>query len=180
MLSRLEETYSLQTDKVPLIITALRVVSLPFLVYFFIQEIKILSYAVFVFAVCTDFLDGYTAKKLGATSQFGSYFDVTADFILVIGMFVTFFTAEIYSVWVIVLIASVFLQFIVSNIYSKQTIYDPIGKYYGSLMFGAVGLTLLFTEEIAYSIVTAGIAVTSVASIVSRLIHLQRLQKNKK
>lgn len=167
----------MQKDKVPLIITALRVVSLPFLVYFFFQQNKILSIALFLFVVSTDFLDGYLAKKFDTNSKRGSYFDASADFIFVISMFSAFIVADIYPEWVIVLITLVFVQFILSNIYTKQTIYDPIGKYYGSLMFGAVGLTLLFPEQLVYNIVIAGIAICSVASLVSRLIYIIRLKK---
>jgi len=119
----------------------------------------------------TDFLDGYVAKKLEATSRLGSYFDVTADFLLVSGMFITFVLEEFYPPWILLLIVFVFVQFMLTSLYSKRTVYDPVGKYYGSLMYGGIGLTLLFPERLVYSIVTIGIVVSTIVSLVSRLAY---------
>ena len=96
LLSMLEETYSLHKDGIPWEITALRVIALPLLIYAFNQEIKAATYALFLFAVSTDFLDGYVAKKLETTSILGSYFDVTADFVFFSGMFLIFILERFY------------------------------------------------------------------------------------
>lgn len=168
----------MQKDRVPWAITALRVVAIPILIYSFNQEINAASYALFVFAVSTDVLDGYLAKKLKVTSRLGAYFDVTADFLFVSIMFLVFIIEGFYPSWILLLMVFVFLQFVITSLYSKQTIYDPIGKYYGSLMYGAVGLTLLFQEQIMFSIVTVGIVVSTIAVLCSRLAYL-RAQKRK-
>jgi phosphatidylglycerophosphate synthase len=133
----------------------------------------------FLFALCTDFLDGYAAKKLEATSTLGSYFDVTADFLFVSGMFLTFILEDVYPNWILLLIVTVFVQFMLTSLYSKRTIYDPVGKYYGSLMYGGIGLTLLFPEQLVYSIVTTGIVVSTIVSLFSRLAYFLRVQKRK-
>ena len=172
LLSRLEENYSLLKDRVPWTITALRVVVLPFLMYSFSQEIKAAAYALFLFAVSTDFLDGYLAKKLETTSMIGSYFDVTADFVFVSGMFIGFILEGFYSPWILFLIVFVFAQFMLTNVYSKHAVYDPVGKYYGSLMYGGIGLTLLFQEQLMFSIVTVGVVVSTIAALSSRLAYL--------
>ncbi len=172
MLSRLEETYSLQTDRVPWAITSLRVVAFPLLIYAFNQEIKSATYALFLFAVSTDFLDGYVAKKLETTSMLGSYFDGTADFLFVSGMFLVFILEGFYPSWILLLMTFVFSQFMITSVYSKQALYDPVGKYYGSLMYGGIGLTLLFQEQLMFSIVTVGIVVSTAAALVSRAAFL--------
>jgi len=123
LLSRLEETFSLQSDSVPWAITSLRVVALPLLIHSFSQEIKVATYALFLFAVCTDFLDGYLAKKLELTSRLGSYFDVTADFLFVSGMFLVFVLEGFYSPWILFLVVFVFVQFMLTSLYSRQTFY---------------------------------------------------------
>ena len=64
-----------------------------------------------------------------------------------------------------------FAQFTLTNLHSKRTIYDPVGKYYGSLLFGGIGLTLLFPMQIMYNIVTIGIIVSTLAALLSRLAH---------
>jgi phosphatidylglycerophosphate synthase len=176
--SRLEENYSLKSDSVPWAITALRVVALPFLVYSFSFELQAATYALFLFAVCTDFLDGYLAKRLGVSSRLGSYFDVTADFILVSGMFLVFVLEGFYSSCIFLLIVFVFAQFMITSFYSNRTVYDPVGKYYGSLMYGGVGLTLLFQEPLMFSIVTVGVVVSTITALSSRVAYLL-IQKRK-
>jgi phosphatidylglycerophosphate synthase len=164
----------LKRQTIPWIITSLRVFALPFLLYSFNQQIRVATYALFLFAICTDFLDGYVAKKLEATSRLGSYFDVTSDFLFVSGMFLTFILEGFYPPWILLLIVTVFVQFILTSLYLKRTIYDPVGKYYGSLMYGGIGLTLLFPEQLVYSVVTIGIIVSTILSLFSRLAYFLR------
>ena len=70
-----------------------------------------------------------------------------------------------------------YLQFIITNLFFKQTIYDPIGKYYGSLLFGGIGLTLLFPFQLTYSVVSFGIVISTLTSLISRLTYFIR-QRN--
>jgi phosphatidylglycerophosphate synthase len=162
----------------PWAITALRIIVLPLLIYSFIQEIQIATYILYLFSVSTDCLDGYLAKKFETTSTLGSYFDVTADFIFVSGMFLVFIFDEFYPSWIILFIILVFAQFMLTNVYSKRTIYDPLGKYYGSLMYGGIGLTFLSQEKLMLNIVTVGVTVSTIAVIMSRTIFLLVQYKN--
>lgn len=164
----------MKRQTIPWAITSLRVVALPFFLFSFNQQIRVATHALFLFAVFTDFLDGYVAKKLEATSRLGSYFDVTADFLFVSGMFLTFILEEFYPLWILLLIVFVFVQFMLTSLYSKRTVYDPVGKYFGSLMYGGIGLTLLFPEQLVYSIVTIGIVVSTILSLFSRLAYFLR------
>lgn len=162
----------MQKCSIPWVITALRVVVLPFLIFSFVLGFTLVSYALFLFAILTDFLDGYYAKKFHLASKLGAYFDATADFLFVSVMLSVFVFECFYPLWLLVLVAFVFVQFILTNIVSRQAVYDPVGKYYGSLMYGAVGLTLLFQEQLLYNIVIVGIVVSSAACLVSRAYFL--------
>jgi phosphatidylglycerophosphate synthase len=162
----------LQKGSVPWAITALRVAVLPFLILSFILGLTLLSYTLFLFAILTDFLDGYYAKKFHVASKLGAYFDATADFLFVSAMLCVFVFEGYYSFWILLLVVFVFVQFILTNIVSRQAVYDPVGKFYGSLMYGAVGLTLLFQEQLIYNIVTVGIVFSSAACLVSRAYFL--------
>jgi phosphatidylglycerophosphate synthase len=164
----------------PWIITAFRVFALPFLIYAYNQELTIPTYLLFLAVVFSDFMDGYVAKKYQTSSKLGFYFDVTADFIFVSIMFVVFVNNGIYPFWIVLLISVVFGQFILSSIYFKKTSYDPIGKYYGSLMYGGIGLTLLFSGQIVYNIITVGVALSTVISLATRVAYFAWLQKKKK
>ena len=157
---------------IPNAITSLRLVALPHLFYSFNYENTIAVYTLFLFSIGTDFVDGYAARKLQSTSKLGAYFDVTVDFLFISGMYLAFINKGNYSPWILLIVVFVFSQFILTNLYVKRTVYDPIGKYYGSLLFGGIGLTLLFPEPLVYSIVTIGIVVVSVGSFFSRLTYL--------
>ena len=162
----------MQKGSIPWGITALRVVVLPFLILSFVIGFTLPSYALFLFAILTDFLDGYYAKKFHVASKLGAYFDATADFLFVSAMLSVFVFEGFYPLWLLVLVIVVFVQFIFTNVVSRQAVYDPVGKYYGSLMYGVVGLTLLFQEQLLYSIVTVGIVFSSAACLLSRVYFL--------
>ena len=155
-------------------ITSLRLVTLPHLVYSYNHQISIMVYALFLCSIGTDLVDGYVARKLGSTSKFGAYLDVTVDFLFISGMYLAFIIKGIYSPWILLIIVFVFIQFILSNVYLKQTIYDPIGKYYGSLLMGGIGLTLVFSDQLVYNIVTFGIFISTLTSLISRLKYFLR------
>ena len=121
----------------------------------------------FLFLLFTDLLDGHLARKNEVASKFGTYFDATADFTLIFSMFIVFGSDDFYAEWILILVAAVFAGFVLTSHFSSR-VYDPVGKYYGSLLYGAIGLRFLFSGPIFYSAVTVGIAVFSAASILSR------------
>lgn len=163
---------------IPSTITAFRLVALPFLIYSFYYEIIATEYGLFLFSIGTDFLDGFLARKLGVNSKFGTFFDVIADFLFISGMFLAFIDKGLYPVWIFLLINFVFIQFMVTSLYWKR-FYDPIGKYYGSFLFGAIGLTLLLSEKMVYNVITMGIAAFTSASLLSRLTFIARRRARK-
>ncbi len=167
----------MRKESVPWTITGLRLFTLPLLIYSFIQEIQIIPHALFLFAASTDFLDGYIAKKLETTSTLGLYFDVTTDFIFVSSIFLVFILEEFYPLWILAIIVFVFAQFILTSIYLKRTTYDPVGKYYGSLIYGGIGFTLLSQEKLMFELVTIGITVSTIAVLVSRATFLLKRHK---
>jgi phosphatidylglycerophosphate synthase len=159
---------------IPNAITLLRLVALPHLIWAFNHEITIVVYALFLFSIGSDLADGYISRKIGAVSRFGANLDTAVDFLFINGMYLTFILKRIYSAWLLFLIIFMFAQFIITNFYFRKTIYDPIGKYYGSLLFGGIGLTLLFPEQIMYNIVNIGIIVSTVSAIISRLAYIEK------
>jgi phosphatidylglycerophosphate synthase len=156
---------------IPNAITLLRLVALPHLIWSFNHEVTIAVYALFLLSVGSDLADGYISRKMGANSKFGANLDAAVDFLFINGMYLTFILKGIYSPWLLLLIIFMFAQFILTNFHFKKTIYDPIGKCYGSLLLGGIGLTLLFPEQITYDIVNIGIAVSTVSVIISRLAY---------
>ena len=65
----------------PAIISLTRLIALPFLVLALNYGLVFVADALFLFAVVTDFADGYADKKFHLNSKFGAHFDATADFL---------------------------------------------------------------------------------------------------
>lgn len=162
--------------QIPNAITSLRVLILPHLVYSFNHQHMIATFALFLFAIGTDLADGYVARKLKMTSKLGGYLDVVFDFTFISGMYLNFIIRGIYSPWILIIIIVVFAQFVVSNLYLKKNVYDPVGKYYGSLLFGWIGLTIFFPNNLVYDIVTYAIVISTTISLISRITYLIRIR----
>ncbi|HII85700.1 TPA: CDP-alcohol phosphatidyltransferase family protein [Candidatus Bathyarchaeota archaeon] len=152
-------------------LTALRLAVLPFLAYTFSIENSIATSLLFLFAISTDLLDGYVARRLNVQSTQGVYFDAIVDYIFISGMFFVFINHGFYPAWLLVLIGLVFLQFLLTSVFLKS-LFDPVGKYYGSLLFGAVGLTLLFSGSQFYGLITLCIVFVTSLSLISRIAYL--------
>lgn len=70
----------------PTQLTLLRVLAIPLLVVLYYLDFNhntIAAAVVFIFAGITDWLDGYLARKLNATSKFGAFLDPVADKLIV-------------------------------------------------------------------------------------------------
>jgi len=162
-------------SRVPSAVTAVRLGFVPLLVFLVSNGMLVYGAVLFPFLLFTDFLDGYLARKLGVSSKFGTHFDVTADFILVFSMFLVFGSMGFCADWVLIVIAAVFAGFMLTG-RSSSKIYDPVGKYYGSLLYGAIGLRFILSGQVFYDVVTVGVVAFSAASILSRATFLLKKQ----
>ena len=163
----------------PLVLSGARLAVLPFLLLSLGYRLVLVADVLFLFAVATDFADGYAAKKLNLTSKLGALFDATIDFLFIFGVFAYFVSCGFYAVWLLFLATFEFAQFLLTSHFS-EIVYDPVGKYYGSLLYGAVGLTLLFSGETIYTIVSVGVVLATVLSLLSRLFYFVRVCTCKK
>ena len=175
-------------QNIPNTITLLRLIALPHLVYSFNHLTIFVTFSIFLASIVTDVIDGYVARKLRATSKLGVYLDLVVDFLFITGMYLSFSFNGIYSPWLLLIIVFVFTQFIVSNIILKQTIYDPIGKYFGSILFGGIGITILisdqiisnliiFSDQLVYRMVTVFLVIFALTASLSRFLYLLRQRK---
>ncbi len=158
---------------IPTSISSLRIIALPAFVYLFNQRNTVACLGLLAFCAATDFFDGFFARKLNATSRFGSYYDATTDFILMLGVFTFFFFLGFYSIWLLVLIIAAFSQFIITSFYS-QRLYDPVGRYLGSALYIGVVLTLLWPIGAVFAFVQYAFLGFFLVSIASRIISLTK------
>ena len=163
---------------VPSGISALRLAALPFFLYFFFNGNTAVATLVFSIAAVTDLFDGYLARKLGAESKFGAYFDSAVDFIVVSGIFAAFTINSYYPAWVLTLIAASFAQFLVSSLYTKK-LYDPLGKYIGSILYVSIALTLLSPTALTFNFVQIGFSLFATTSFVTRTVSFATYWKTR-
>ncbi len=161
---------------IPAIISLLRIAFLPLFLYIYTPSAVLPCLVVLAASAATDFLDGYAARKFKVASRFGAYFDATTDFALMLGIYTGFFFAGYFSVWLLLLIAVAFAQFLVTSLYAKR-LYDPVGKYLGSALYIGVVLTLLFPTPAVFLFVQFAFAGFLAASLVSRAVSLMKKGK---
>jgi phosphatidylglycerophosphate synthase len=160
-------------SSIPTFISSLRIVALPFFIYLYNTGNITACLGLLAFCVATDFFDGYIARKMKATSRFGAYYDATTDFIVIFGIFAFFYSFGVYPIWLLLLIAMAFFQFIATSFYSKR-LYDPVGRYLGSALYIGVVLTLLWPVLAIFVFVQYAFAVFFLVSIASRILGLTR------
>jgi phosphatidylglycerophosphate synthase len=160
----------------PSIVTAIRLCLVPLLVFIVNSGMLFYGAILFLSLLCTDFLDGYLARRLALSSKFGTLFDVMTDFTMIFSMFFVFNSKGFVPYWVLILMALSFAQFVITSLYWGE-IYDPIGKYYGSLLYGAIGLRFIISTQFFYDFATVVITVYTVASISVRVLHLRSRQR---
>ena len=91
-------------------LTAIRIVSIPVIMYFLLSGFEIGALTFFVLATITDIFDGYLARKNNQVSSFGKFADPIADKLLVSAIFVTFIQlGELTAVPVTIILAREFL-----------------------------------------------------------------------
>ena len=156
---------------IPSGISSLRIVALPIFLYYYSTNNLLLCVIVFGLSQVTDLIDGYVARKLNVASKAGAYFDAVTDVVFITGIFSAFTLNGYYPAWIMALIIASFGQFIISSHYS-QKLYDPLGKYIGSVLYIAIGLTLLLPTPIIFTIVEIGFPIFVVTSFVSRSVSI--------
>ncbi|MCX4326325.1 MAG: CDP-diacylglycerol--glycerol-3-phosphate 3-phosphatidyltransferase [Lachnospiraceae bacterium] len=100
-------------------ITMLRVIMIPFFVFFMLTDIvkysNYIAALIFILASLTDTLDGYIARKYNLVSNFGKFMDPLADKLLVSAALICFISipGNPMPVWGVIIIIS--REFIISG-----------------------------------------------------------------
>jgi phosphatidylglycerophosphate synthase len=161
---------------IPWAITSLRIGATPFILWTLTTGNSALFLILFLFSLLTDLADGLAARRLKVTSRKGGYFDAAADFILIVGVFLIFTIQGLYPYWIFAIIVASFSQFILTS-KRKIQIYDPVGKYFGGLLYVIIIVTSAFPIEGLYMLSMLVIAGFFAASLASRVIYLGILNK---
>jgi phosphatidylglycerophosphate synthase len=162
----------------PSAITSLRVAAIPLVLYFLNTGNSTLFLALFLFSSFTDLADGYVARKTKTTTKAGAYYDSIADFSLIAGVFAVFTVKGVYPPLILAIIAISFSQFIITSLRRKR-IYDPVGKYFGGLLYIIIAITVAVQTDVLYGLAQQVIAGFFAASLASRIIFLGSNNKKK-
>ncbi len=135
-------------------ITYVRVVLVPVVMWLILEDPFAHAYGIaaglFAVAAATDFIDGYLARRWGATTTLGSFLDTTADKLLVSGALVALVAMGRASAWIAAIIVGreLLILGLRGVVAADGTIMRPSvwGKLKANVQFLAVFLAILRTE----------------------------------
>jgi phosphatidylglycerophosphate synthase len=167
-----------KTVRIPWAITSLRIAVTPFILWFLSIGNYVLFSALFLFSLITDIADGLVARRLKATSRKGAYFDAIADFCLISGVFLIYTIRGLYPYWILTLIIVSFTQFLLTSLRRIQ-IYDPVGKYFGGLLFVIIIVMGILRIDVLYTLSLQVIAGFFSVSLASRIVYFGLYSKRR-
>lgn len=131
---------------IPNILTLLRVILVPFFIYYFVQEDLMLAFILFITAAVTDYFDGFLARKFKVISNFGKIMDPLADKLLVLAALalLSFGKHGYLSAWIFIIITvREIVITILRDMYKKKKIFMAANNW-GKIktVVQMVGLTL--------------------------------------
>lgn len=133
----------------PNILTLFRIILLPFFVAAFLYNSYRYALIIFIIGGVSDILDGFLARIMKQTSDFGKMLDPVADKFFLITSFVLMGTYGILPKWISVIVISrdlivitgcLILYFLTNHLTIEPTM---MGKLSNALQFILVGLALV-------------------------------------
>ena len=143
-------------------LTVLRVIMIPFFVFFLLLENganptwRYLSAAIFIVASFTDLLDGKIARKYNLVANFGKFMDPLADKLLVCSALICLIQLEQLPAWMVIIIIS--REFIISGfrLVASDNGVVIAASYWGKFktVFQMISVILLILNIPALSLIT--------------------------
>jgi len=133
---------------------------------------RVLALAWLGIAALTDVADGFLARRLRASTGLGAYLDASADFVVVMVGLVALGGLG-FPRWPLGVVIAMFVQFLLSSGRARPR-YDPVGKYYGGLLFVVVAAATAFPDLAVWNALADFILGITLVSWVSRTDFLQR------
>ena len=121
----------------PNLLTLARLVSIPFIVWSLLGGACV--FIPYALACVSDLLDGALARRLGGETRVGSVLDTSTDFLLIFGVSATLYVKGLLSVSFLALVLVAFAQFVAR----PRVSCDPLGRHIGTVLFIAIGVTVL-------------------------------------
>jgi CDP-diacylglycerol--glycerol-3-phosphate 3-phosphatidyltransferase len=167
----------------PNLITISRLLCIPLILFFYlsgIDNLKILSFIIFLYASISDFIDGYLARKLNQITLIGKILDPIADKLLVILTFMLFLTENFINIFtitgILIITAREIIIMTIREIFAHQNIQiDVIGLSKIKTTIQFIALILLFITSLFASEVIILLLLTNTAILLGALISVVTL-----
>ncbi len=138
----------------PNILSIIRIILIPFFIYYFIATDYLIAGVLFSISGITDFFDGYFARKYDLTSKLGRMLDPFADKLTIISILIALTIKSIIPGYIALIILTrevfIFLSSIISYLMGFDFINPSyIGKASIFLLYIAIALQLMDFNSIA-------------------------------
>ena len=178
---------------IPNLITYFRLVSIPFILVFYLSGmyiLQLLAFIIFILAALSDFLDGYLARKLNQTSVLGKILDPIADKLLVILVFMMFINSDLLNTYttigILIITAREIIVMTMREITAHQGVMIDViklSKLKTTLQF--ISLILLFLVSLTrnsgiqiINLTNTFIYATAIISVISLMIYIKTVQRS--
>ncbi len=176
-------------------LTVLRIILVPFFVFFLLTDFKfhsIVALVLFIVASITDTLDGKIARKRNLITDFGKFADPLADKILVISALICFVELGIVSSWLVIivlfrefsvtsirLVASAKGKVVAANIWGKaKTVSQMIAVILTIVLLACVDIVAMFNGNVqSFALISTVVSsislwISTVLVIVSGVVYI--------
>ena len=178
---------------IPNLITYARLLSIPFIIIFYLSEIyilQLLAFIIFILASISDFLDGYLARKLNQTSILGKILDPIADKLLVILVFMMFINSDLLNIYtsigILIITAREIIVMTMREITAHQGIMIDViklSKLKTTLQF--ISLAMLFLVSLTrnsnlqiLNLTNSFILLTAIVSLISLIMYVKTVYRS--
>lgn len=150
---------------IPNILTIIRFILIPVILYFIFVGNYILAFVFFTLSGVTDILDGAIARKFNLISTFGKLMDPLADKLTQISVLATLVFKDIIPFWILVIVILKELIMIIgaSFLYGKDVV--VYSKWFGKLA------TVLFYLAIVLSLINKQFGFTGIWNSIDLFIY---------
>lgn len=90
----------------PNLITVLRLILVPVVIWLISEELLTAAFWLFVLAGISDGIDGFLAKRFGLASELGAYLDPLADKALLVSIYVSLSLGGWLPPWLVIMVVS--------------------------------------------------------------------------
>ncbi len=154
----------------PQILTGLRLLGAPLIWWLVTNFAPGAALVGLALAMISDAVDGALVRRFGVPSRAGAYFDVTADFAVIVAAFGAFAWIGIYPFWLEGLIGLAFVAFLLTSRLTPS-IYDPVGRHIGGILYVAAFATLALPDMLAQHTILWAATGALVITIGARAVH---------